>query len=259
MEDFESRWRERFERFGRENEEDYLVSGWSEMGLNRRLAAFVRILAKEGIAAPVRVLDVGCGAGTYVRFLRRLNHEAFGLDYSLPSLSRAVAADPRDARCYAAGEAYRLPFRDGSFELVVSIGVLQTLEDPERAVGELARVARPGGLIVFEILNAIEVVALVNAARDRLRGTPPRLRTYSPREARRWLSAAGLGPVRRVGIYLPPRGLPGLSRTLMHDGVTRGVDRIPGLSLLLAHAFLVVARKPDASSRVGSPSAPVPR
>jgi SAM-dependent methyltransferase len=255
MKEFETRWRERFERFGREHEDDHLVSGWSETGLKRRLAAFGRILAKERIEAPARVLDVGCGAGTYVRFLTGLHHEVFGLDYSLPSLSRAVAADPRQACCYASGEAYRLPFRDGSFDLVVLIGVLQTLEDPGRAVGEMARVVRPGGLIVFEVLNAVEVVALLKSARDRLRASPPRLRTYSPGETRRWLSVAGLAPVRRVGIYLPPRRLPGLGRTLMRDGVMRGVDRIPGVSTLLAHAFLVVAKRPESSSLAEPPRA----
>src|SRR5262245_298104 len=106
MTTFEGEWRNRFERFARSHDADHLVSGWSAGGLRRRLAIFEKILAQQQCSPPARVLDLGCGAGTYVRFLAALGHHVIGLDYSLPSLSRAIAADSSREGRYVSGEAY---------------------------------------------------------------------------------------------------------------------------------------------------------
>lgn len=240
---FEEEWRERFKRFARSYDADHLVSGWSDNGLRRRLALFGELLRECGLSTPARILDLGCGAGTYVRFLAGLGHQVVGLDYSLPSLYRALAADPKRAGHYAGGEAYSLPFRNECFDLVVSIGVLQAVGYPERALDEMVRVLRPKGFLVIEVLNAFELVALVRSAGERLSGRLPRVRTYSPFQAHLWLVQRGLRLIRHAGVYLPPRRLPWLGRIFDHKRVVHLMERIPGLSLAGAHAFLLVGEK----------------
>jgi ubiquinone/menaquinone biosynthesis C-methylase UbiE len=240
MREFEKDWQRRFERFACSYKDDHLISGWSERGLRRRVTLFNEILKKQRIPAKARVLDLGCGGGTYVRLLQSHGHKVVGLDYSFPSLFRARDADPKRTADYVGGEAYDLPFLDKSFDLVVSIGVLQALGDPERALDEMARVLRPRGVIVVEFLNAFELVAMIKSASEKLRGWLPRVRTYSPFRVDSWLAQRGLRSVQRAGVFLPPRRFSLLGWVFNRKEVVRMMDEIPGLSMAVAHAFLLV-------------------
>lgn len=243
MKTFERDWRKRFERFAEHHDVDHLVSGWSDGGLQLRLALFGQLIRKTALSTPAQILDVGCGPGTYVRFLTGIGHRVIGLDYSLPSLYRAVAADAKRAGHYVGGEAYHLPFFNECFDLVVSVGVLQAVGYPERALDEMVRVLRPKGLLVVEFLNAFELVSLVRSAGERLRGRLPRVRAYSPFQLGRWFVQRGLRFVGGAGVYLPPRRLSRLRWIFEREGFVHLMEGIPGLSLVGAHAFLFVGEK----------------
>ncbi len=238
----EGKWRERFSHFGRIYAEDYLVSGWSRAGLEGRLRLFDRLIS-DALPEKSRVLDLGCGAGTYVRFLASLGHRVAGLDYSLPSLRRAHDADPGRLGHYVAGDAYRLPFVNECFDAVVTIGVLQVLSRPKEVFAEICRILRPGGLLVVEFLNAFEVVSATSRFVGRLVSRPARVRYYSPSLMRASLFSCGFIIEHRIGVYLPPRNLPILRRILDHEGTQRLVESVPGLSLLAAHAFILASTK----------------
>ena len=240
---FEAQWRARFERFARTYEDEPRISGWSAAGLQRRVTLFSSLLPALGLPERAVVLDLGCGGGTYVRLLAGLGYRTIGLDYSLPSLERALDADPGRKGAYLSGEAYRLPFLSGTFDLVVSIGVLQALTDPGRAIAEMARVLRPGGSLVMEALNARNLVPLARRAVERLRGLPPRVRTYARPEVRRWLAAAGFRVEREAGLCLPPRQVPALARALDAPAVLALLGAAPPLMDAAAHSFLFVARR----------------
>lgn len=235
---FESEWRTRFERFARKHADDASVSGWSPAGLGQRVRSFGKVLDALQLPARAVTLDLGCGAGTYVRLLAGLGHRAIGLDYSLPSLARAADADPDGAGRYVSGEAYALPVASDAFDLVVCIGVLQALESPERALDEIVRVVRPGGALVIETLNGRGAVARA--------WHPPRVRTYDPREVCRWLEDRGLHVVKVTPLCLPPRAMPGLGRLLGSHAMGRALEGSRRLAELAAHTFLFGARKPGA-------------
>ena len=240
---FDKEWQSRFERFARNAAADHQVSGWSENGLSQRLALFKKLLQAQNVSAPSQILDLGCGAGTYVRFLANLGHWVVGLDYSLPSLSRAVAVDPRRAGQYLAGEAYELPFENDQFDLIVSLGVLQAVTHPERALDEMTRVLRPTGLLVVEFLNAFELIALSKGLRDRILRRRPHIHTYSPLVVHRWFLERGFQSIQRAGVYLPPPRFSRLGRVFEKQGVIRVMEGIPGLALTVAHAFLMTGKK----------------
>jgi ubiquinone/menaquinone biosynthesis C-methylase UbiE len=243
MKTFEEQWRERFGRFAETYTADHSISGWSEVGLRRRLSLFERLVGRHLIPSGSVVLDLGCGAGTYVRYLSGRGHRVVGLDYSIPSLLRALAHDGKQRGRYVEGEAYNLPFAAERFDLVVSIGVLQALKHPEGAIAEMARVLRPGGLIILEFLNAFEAVAVLKSAVERLRGRSARVQTYSPYSVERWLARRGCPVLQRAALYLPPRTCPGLARVLEENHLGRVLDGLPGVPLVTAHAFFLVARK----------------
>lgn len=240
---FEKEWQGRFERFAQCYEADHLVSGWSDSGLRRRLALFDELLRGRELPPTARILDLGCGGGTYVRLLSGLGHWVVGLDYSLPSLYRARTADLKWAGRYAAGEAYHLPFFDEHFDMVVAIGVLQALNHPERALDEIGRVLRHKGLLILEFLNAFEVVALARSAYAWLGGRLPRVQTFSRFQVSRWLVQRGFRLLQCAAVYLPPRRFPQLGGILSRRGTVSLMKSMPGFSLVAAHAFMLVAEK----------------
>jgi ubiquinone/menaquinone biosynthesis C-methylase UbiE len=244
MTTFERQWRGRFERFASRHDDEHRVSGWSAAGLRRRVALFQTLLDQGLLRHGARVLELGCGAGTYVRLLAKRGHPVVGLDYSLPSLGRALAADPGEAGRYVAGEAYALPFASGSFQGVVCIGVLQALSRPAEAVGEMLRVLGPSGRLLVETLNPWSPLAVTRRLQSRLSGRPLHLRYGAPSIIEQALDAAGARTLGRIGVLLPPRSLPAMADRLGQPWVSSAVGKLPGLGLLACHAFWIAGEKP---------------
>lgn len=96
-------------------------------------------------------LDVACGPGNTTRRLRGAysGGVVVGLDYAPGMLARATADTYDDGIAYVRGDAHRLPFADGSLDLVSCLGALYLVEDPFRVVDELLRVLAPGGRIAL--------------------------------------------------------------------------------------------------------------
>jgi SAM-dependent methyltransferase len=101
----------------------------------------------EAIAAerPRRVLDVGCGPGWHgARIAKRTRAQVVGVDQS-PRMVELAAERGLDA---VVADVHELPFEDGEFDCVLAAWMLHHVRDLDRGVGELARVLRPGGLLV---------------------------------------------------------------------------------------------------------------
>lgn len=106
-----------------------------------------------------RVLENGCGVGTYVERLLADCAQVFGLEFDpartrqasqLPALAQAVAVG-RSALVNAAGEA--LPFAEASFSAILSHEVLEHVQDDRAAVAEMLRVLTAGGRMVVFVPN----------------------------------------------------------------------------------------------------------
>jgi ubiquinone/menaquinone biosynthesis C-methylase UbiE len=108
-------------------------------------------LATEGLALSghEHVLDVACGTGELERrlFERWPTLRITGIDVSPNMLRRA--ADKRTDAALLATEAQRLPFCDGSFDLVICANAFHYFRQPESSLDEMCRVLRPGGKLVL--------------------------------------------------------------------------------------------------------------
>lgn len=100
-----------------------------------------------------KILDVGCGAGFLSNELGGKNFDVTGIDISKDSLHIAQSYDTSKKVKYLHGNAYSLPFRDGSFDAVVAMDILEHVEDPAKLIEEASRVLRQGGLFFFHTFN----------------------------------------------------------------------------------------------------------
>jgi len=101
------------------------------------------LLASRLPAATDRVLDVGCGDGTFCRFVARTDRPAIGVDID----TSALGPEAPEAR-YVLASAEALPFADGAFGAVTMTMVLHHVQ-AERALAEAARVLAPGGVLLI--------------------------------------------------------------------------------------------------------------
>ncbi len=99
------------------------------------------------------VLDVGCGHGNLFRPLAD-RYEFYGIDLSFGLLRAAKARGLRV--CQAGADA--LPFAAGAFDVVICTEVLQNFADPRPLFLELARVCRPGGVLIISTLNKLSLL-----------------------------------------------------------------------------------------------------
>ncbi|MFC7477428.1 class I SAM-dependent methyltransferase [Dankookia sp. GCM10030260] len=119
---------------------------------------------------PGRLLDAGCGTGGFLARLRRERPDqpAAGLEYHPGAAARASA---KSGVPVVAGTINAMPFADASFSVVVSLDVLShAAVDPARALAEMLRVLRPGGVLIvnlpaFEWLRSTHDARVQNARR----------------------------------------------------------------------------------------------
>ena len=109
-----------------------------------------QMIRSAGLRGPVgqagRALDVGCGAGLSTAALMPLARQVIGLEPVSAMLAHRQAVAP-DAR-FVIGQAERLPFAAGSFDLVAAAGSLNYADLPS-ALGEAARVLTPDGTFLL--------------------------------------------------------------------------------------------------------------
>jgi ubiquinone/menaquinone biosynthesis C-methylase UbiE len=106
-----------------------------------------------GSADGERILDVGCGTGSLTfSILSRSNVSAIeAIDYE-EAFVEALRRKNTDSRITARqGDACSLPFEDGQFDRALSLLVLHFVSDPDKAIAEMRRVVRPGGVVAATV------------------------------------------------------------------------------------------------------------
>ena len=152
-----------------------------------------------------RVLDMGCGAGRHAFALYRRGAHVTALDMDATELkdvaamftAMALEGEATEGGSAAAvrGTAYGLPFPDATFDRVVCSEVLEHLHEDSRAMRELVRVLKPGGLMAVTVPRwGPELVCwALSSAYHEVEGG--HVRIYRGTELTRRLEAAGLQPV----------------------------------------------------------------
>jgi SAM-dependent methyltransferase len=225
----------------------------------RQVAQTLAVLRRAG-ARPRSALDYGCGEGRWFALLRETFPEAStaGCDISGQALELASEEWPRAQLTLMEDE--RVPLPERSFELILSIEVLEHVADARRATGEIGRLLAPSGtaVITTPCANRGSLEWAINHARRGLESTPDgygrfasdepsHLRRLRARDLAALLTDAGLD-VKRVlysgHLFTTLMGaLPGLRPRRLRAAIGmldwRLFRRLPNGSTMI-----VVARKP---------------
>lgn len=145
---------------------------------------------------PRRVLDVGCGTGYLLKTLANRCPDAEQLDGvdPAPSMVEVAASSGTDDRVrFSIGIAERLPYRDGTFDLVVSTTSFDHWVDQQAGLRECARVLRPDGHLVLVDQFSLWLAPTLPIGR--------RGKARTKQRASRLLHAAGFKEVAWHGLY----------------------------------------------------------
>jgi ubiquinone/menaquinone biosynthesis C-methylase UbiE len=237
---FEEGWRERFEEFATSREDDAGIAGWSLSGLETRFRFFRRLWnpAQPGAL----YVDVGCGAGTYARWLAEQRLRVIGVDYSQPTLTKARARTS-ESIFLCAGDATRLPFPNASVDGALCFGLLQAVSDSAPVICELARILKPRGELWIDALNGGGLAARIAQARLRLKGKGMHLRYESPKHVRRILSDAGFDTITRHWLPIVPSRIHRMQPFVESAVVRWTFAHLPPIGALFSHSFAFHARR----------------
>jgi len=160
-----------------------------------------------------RLLDVGCGGCLLSEALAARGATVTGIDLAEDVLAAA--------RRHLAGSNLRVQYRavaaealaaeaPGAFDLVSCLEMLEHVPDPASVVKACARLARPGGTVVFSTINrnakayALAILGAEYLLRLIPRGTHDYARFIRPSELERWARAAGLEAIEVRGLAYNP-------------------------------------------------------
>jgi SAM-dependent methyltransferase len=116
------------------------------------LPAYAAAIAEAGVPSGGVVIDVGCGTGRALPALRQAvgpDGAVIALDLTPEMLTYAQAHGRAAHAALVVGDARCLPVADASVDVVFAAGLIMHLPDPEAGLEQLARITRPGGLLVL--------------------------------------------------------------------------------------------------------------
>jgi SAM-dependent methyltransferase len=146
-----------------------------------------------------RIADVGCGTGWLLPALAAHGADAIGIDADPAMLSLAAHLSP-----VIQADVHRLPVADGSVGAAVTIATLEFTADPAPVLAEMARITRPGGLLVAAVLNPASLWGLLDQPARR---APYATGCFLPR-ARLLALGRRPGQTRIRGVLFAARRLP---------------------------------------------------
>jgi SAM-dependent methyltransferase len=148
-----------------------------------------------------KVLDAGCGEGRHCFGALERGAHVVGLDLDRASLEASSDnLKQRAAECgrlgaLVHGNAFRLPFADGTFDKVICSEVMEHVHDYREAARELARVTRPGGSLAVTIPTATSENLYLRVGDDYFESPGGHIRIFRPRQLALGLAEAGLATI----------------------------------------------------------------
>jgi len=128
-----------------------LVNDVMSFGMHRRWKREAVRLALAGARSGARVLDLCCGSGDLCFLAEGMGSgPVIGTDFTLPMLAvaRRRRAEGAHRSRFVQADALRLPFRDGTFDVITISYGLRNVADPKAALSEMRRALAPGGRAV---------------------------------------------------------------------------------------------------------------
>lgn len=122
-----------------------------------RQVSIIKMLTKNVKPSDGKILDIGCGPGLLAMDLATKGYEGFGIDVAenMLTLARDRMREQKIPQTWTfqTGDAENLKFESGSMGCVVASGIIEYMPNDEKMLAEVARVLKPGGVLIINVTN----------------------------------------------------------------------------------------------------------
>jgi len=134
----------------KDNAKKYLASFLKISPLSHALWRSVEALSFDQIRFQSPVLDLGCGFGEFAGVV--FGRVEMGIDINQKELEQALEGKRYQKVKWA--DARKLPFKKNSYKTIVSVSVLEHIEDAEKVIFEASRILKKGGIFAFSVVTS---------------------------------------------------------------------------------------------------------
>jgi len=218
-----------------------------------QLREYERAVDRIVADGPGRLLDWGCGYGQLSHMLKARGVDVTSIEWhpTIPEGEVRRLERYPDVEARYTQDPVRLPYEDGTFDAVLSMGVLEHVQQPEDSLDELHRILRPGArLYVYKLPNRHSYLEwIARRAGFYYHGQLEHDRVYTPATARALVEAHGFAVEELALANMLPLGLTGpITRRPRFVGAwwraNRALARAPAVGRLATNVELIARRVP---------------
>jgi len=231
-------WLKKYSKVARKGEEEHRMLYLSKESMENYRKYFFEYFKpytkEKSVNSQMKILDAGCGVGSYAKVLSQKGFDVYGIDY-VPDFIALAKQNTTDKKAhFQVSEIYQLPFKDDYFDIVFSVGVFQCLSYPRKALREMKRVLKKKGKAIIITLNQSSISSF---------GQGGYHRQYKPYLFQKVMREEGFSVTRLKGLYLFPQDLNFLVDVAVNLKLYKLFNSLFRISKLFAHSFYIEGEK----------------
>ena len=237
LEDFETMWKRRFDLSAKESEGQDKIALGLTVNSKYYYDYFLIYLKENRFFSKVKsVLDVGCGMGAFTKILSQRGFFVTAVDYSQEVISFAKKASNNSNARFLTANIYDIPFDKDTYDMVICIAVFQHLKDPKKAISEIKRVLKPGGIFVVITLNLFSLDTFFQKEN---------VIRYSPFWVKRQFEELGFEKVKIKGVFFFQQSFNFITDIIIKFKIYKFLNVLFSLFCIISHGFYIEGIKKD--------------
>lgn len=237
LEDFEAMWKRRFDLAAKESEGQDKIALGLTVNSKYYYDYFLIYLKENQFFSKIKsVLDIGCGMGAFTKILVQKGFFVTAVDYSEDVVAFAKKLNNNHNAKFLTANIYNLPFDESIYDMVICIAVFQHLKDIQKAISEIKRVLKPGGIFVIITLNPFSL--------DKLFQKENVIR-YSPFRIKKKFEEVGFKKVKIKGVFFFHQSFNFITDIIIKLKLYKFLNILFPLFCVVSHAYYIEGIKKD--------------
>lgn len=235
--DFEITWKKRFDSAAKESEGKEVINLGLTSNSKYYYDYFLIYLKENKFFSKVKsVLDAGCGMGEFTKILVQGGLFVTAVDYSEEVIAFAKKKSSSPNARFLTADIYNLPFSENTYDMAICIAVLQHLKNPQKAISEVVRTLKPGGIFVIITLNPFSIDAPFQKEN---------VIRYSPFWVRGQFKKLGFERIKIKGIFFSPKPFNFITDIIIKFKIYKFLNALFPFFCVVSHAYYIEGVKKD--------------